>query len=248
MINISHEPSFIENKDSKSAVIFVHGFMGSPRQFDRMARFVYKNGFSAAVLLLPGHGKTLKDFATCTYRQWKEHVKSEIDRLSEGFDDIWLVGHSMGGLLVLSAALYPNPKVRGVFPIACPFELTFLSKADIKVRMLQILGNDENIKEEYLDKNSIPRSSSLLFHALAPMVEVKKLMRATKSSLPRIRTPVTAVYSISDELISIKSLEILKSGLAKAHFEHVVLTDSLHAYYTADEKEKIEQALLEFIS
>ena len=247
-MNVSHAPYFIENKDSKSVVVFIHGFMGSPRQFEKMATFVSTHGFNAAVLLLPGHGQTLKEFSVCTNRQWKDHVKAEVDRLANDFDDIWLVSHSMGGLLALSAAVYPNPKVRGVFPIACPFEVTLLSKDDIKVRLISLFGNDDHIIEEYVENNSIPRSSGLILSALPPMVEVKKLMRSTKAVLPRIRVPVKAVFSVSDELISIKSLEILKSGLLKAKFEYVVLMDSLHAYYTDDEKQKIEAELIEFIT
>ena len=245
-----HKPSFLDCPGSKSIVVFIHGFMGSPRQFDRLADAVRNNGLNALILLLPGHGRTTKEFSSCTYRMWKDYVRSEIDKLSYEFDNIWLVGHSMGGLLALCAAVYPNPNVRGVFPIASPLELTFLSPEDIKVRLIQVFYKDgHHIKDEYLKKSSVPRSPDIFFRSLAPMVEVKKLMLFTEKNLTKIRIPVMAVYSISDELISIKSIKILKSGLTAASpFKYIVLTDSLHAYYTEEEKVIIESALIEFLT
>jgi len=248
MTNTYHKSAFTSCKDSKKLVVFIHGFMGSPRQFDSLAEVVVKNGFNALVLLLPGHGGTLKEFSSVTSRDWRNYVKAEVSRLAEDFDDIWLVGHSMGGLLALNTSVYPNPKVRGAFVIACPLELNFLSKEDIRVRLISIFGDDDNqIKKEYKSKSSVPRHPLIIFRSLAPMFEVTKLMRFVTADLDKIRTPVMAVYSIKDELISINSLGILKSKLEKAPFEYAVLTDSLHAFYTDEEWKIISGNLVGFI-
>jgi len=247
-MNNVHSPGFIGFPDSKNLVVFIHGFMGGPRQFDRLAKSVSQNGFNAAILLLPGHGVSLKEFSSCTYRQWIEHVREKIDGFSQDYDNIWLVGHSMGGLLALDASVYPSTKLRGVFTIACPFEIKRLSKADIKVRFVQLFGKEDNIiKAEYINRSSVPRKPSVLFHSLAPMIEVKKFMYTTKSKLSKVCIPVKAIYSISDELVSINSLVILKSGLKKAPFEYAVLVESLHGYYTEEDKSSIEEMLLDFI-
>jgi len=57
-----------------------------------------------------------------------------------------------------------------------------------------------------------------------------------------------AVYSASDELTSIVSLDILKAGLTGASLESLVLADSLHAYYPEHEQLLIEQALLKLVA
>ncbi|MCL2226036.1 MAG: alpha/beta fold hydrolase [Oscillospiraceae bacterium] len=243
-----HAPSFLENPQSDSIVVFIHGFMGSPRQFDGLAKAVHMNGFNAAILLLPGHGGSLRDFSSSKFKQWQNHVWSEIKRFSRNYENIWLVGHSMGGLLALCAAENPNNKVRGVFPIASPFKLTALSKRDIHIRLIQVLCADANfIKAAYIGHSSVPHTLTMLFSALGPMVQVKKLMHRTKAILHNIHLPVMAVYSAFDEIISIKSLDILKQGLTRAPFEHVILNKSLHAYYTKKERAIIEKTLLGFI-
>jgi len=247
-MNSTHAPRFLENKDSSEIVVFIHGFMGSPRQFDRIAELTHKGGYNAQIILLPGHGGTLKEFSSSTYRMWRSHLYSELDRLSESYDKIWLVGHSMGGLLALCAGRYPSRKISGIFLISTPMELTFLSKEDIKIRLAQVfLDEDHYVNKEYIGKSSIPRTHSMPFHALAPMVEVRKLMSVTRALLPKVRIPVEAVYSVSDELVSIRSLKILKSGLVHAPLKYTVLVDSLHAYFTDEEKELIDKALLDFL-
>jgi len=240
-MNSRHEPLFLENKESREIIVFIHGFMGSPRQFDRLAELSHKNGYNALSVLLPGHGGTLREFSSSTYRMWGAHLNSEIERLSECFDKIWLVGHSMGGLLALTVAKRPSKKLRGIFLIASPLELTFLSKEDIKIRLAQVFRDD------YVGESSVPRSTSLAFHALAPMVEVRKLISVSKSVLPKIQTPVGAVYSVSDELVSIKTLRILKAGLINSSLEYHVIVDSLHSYYTDEEKQIIDEAVLAFV-
>jgi hypothetical protein len=72
-------------------------------------------------------------------------------------------------------------------------------------------------------------------------------MKLTREHLPDVRHRLSAVYSASDELASIRSLEILKAGLTGTSFEYFVLTDSLHAYYPEHEYILIEQALLKML-
>jgi carboxylesterase len=84
----NHLPKYIEHKDADSAVLFIHGFMGGPRQFDRLSQLVYDHGFSASCVLLPGHGVSLKDFSSSTYRSWIKSVSEELDRLEKKYKSL----------------------------------------------------------------------------------------------------------------------------------------------------------------
>ena len=72
-------------------------------------------------------------------------------------------------------------------------------------------------------------------------------MAAALENLPSVHAPVTAAYSSSDELVSLDSLGILFSGLNEAPYEQLLLSDSLHVYYTEDEQDMIRRALLKMI-
>jgi len=241
----------LDNPPENGVVIFLHGCMGSPRQFDRLATAVHKQGRTAAALLLPGHGTTARDFAAGTFARWQSFVDAEVERFSGAYADVVLAGHSMGGLLAINAATgcsYTiHSSIRGIFTIACPFKLTTVSAYTIKVRLKQAFSRKNNpIIKSYRDGSSVPPSPSMIWHTRKPAAEIKKLMLAARENLPSLRSPVFAVYSASDELTSVISLDIFKKELTGARFEHLLLTDSLHAYYPEHEQALVEQALLGF--
>ena len=244
-MDASHAPYFLENQTKSGVVLFIHGFMGSPRQFYKFAHSVHEKGKSAAVLLLPGHGGTSKEFSTGTYERWQKHVDHNVEYLSQVYKDIWLCGHSMGGLLATNAAIKYSEHIRGLFLIACPFKLRKISARVLKARFVQMFS--KKIKTEYKKSSSVPHAPPLLWHTIKPYSELKKLIVATKANLPNLQKNVTAAYSTSDETTSIKSLDILKSGLTKATLEQIQLTDSMHAYFPEHERQLLTQALLKMV-
>ena len=244
-----HEPFFLENSAKKGLVVFVHGFMGSPQQFAGLAQSVHAMGYSAASLLLPGHGSTVKEFSAATMENWQDHVHAEIGRLSCGHADICLVGHSMGGLLAINTAIKHSGHVRCLFLIACPFKLKYLSVQTIKTKLQQAFYRKSNpVKSAYLLGNSVTLSPSLIWRFAKPTAELYRLINITKDNLHKVRVPVTAVYSSSDETVSTDSLGMLKNRLDQAPFESVTLSDSLHAYYPEHERSLIEAALINAVS
>ena len=244
-----HEPFYLEGIAKKGIVVFIHGFLGSPRQFSRLAQSVHLQGYSAASLLLPGHGTTVKAFSAATMEDWQNHVNAEIGRFSSNHADIYLVGHSMGSLLTINAAVEFSGHVRCLFLIACPFKLRYFSAQSIKVKLQQLFYLKSNpIKSAYLAGNSVRSSPSIIWRCAKPSAELNKLILITQDNLHKIRIPVTAIYSSSDEIVSVDSLEILSNGLGHAPFESMTLSDSLHAYYPEHERSLIESALSNAVS
>ena len=244
----THTPFYLKSFGDKGLILFIHGFMGSPRQADALAEVANCHGYGVAALLLPGHGGTTRDFASGTFKHWQEHVDSEIERYSRDHANIWLAGHSMGGLLALNAVVKFRDNVRGVFLIGCPFKITMFSISALKLRLKLLFYKKSNpIKAAYINSCSIPLSPSLLWRTLKPAAELRKLMAAVTEILPNVNVPVTAVYSKSDEVTAIKSLDLLKSGLRDGLCKPIILPDSLHAYYPEHEEIMINEALMRLI-
>jgi len=240
-----HNPVFLENPTNGGVIVFIHGFMGSPRQFDKLAQNAQRHGHSAASLLLPGHGGAVRDFSSGTMERWQSHVCAEIDRLSQRYNRIYLVGHSMGGLLAVNAAVEYPGQVYGMLLIACPFKLRTVSARSLSVRLRQVFYSKSHpMKSAYLDSCGIPLHISLIRHSAKPAAQLRRLIFSTKANLSNVNVPVAAVYSAADEVVSIVSLETLRSGLGQASLDEIILSDSLHAYYPEHERVVIENALL----
>jgi len=241
-----HAPVFIENSAKKGIVVFIHGFMGSPVQFSGLIDIAYKHGYSATAMLLPGHGGKMKDFSKSTFKCWQDHVNAEIEKLAQTYTSMLLVGHSMGGLLSINAAVKFPEYIRGIFIIASPFKATIFSAAAIKIGLRKVFGRKSDpVTAAYNKSNSVKLSPNLIWGLIKPYIEFRKLSRTARGNLPEIKVPVTAVYSYADEIAPVESAKTLEAELHGVPFNEILLHDSLHAYYTDKEQTIIGQTLIE---
>lgn len=98
------EPRTLGPPGAGRALLMVHGFVGSPNNFNDLPDLVAESGWHVRVMLLPGHGTSPREFETVTAEQLEQSVLSELDALREHFPTVVLLGHSLGGALVTLAA------------------------------------------------------------------------------------------------------------------------------------------------
>lgn len=106
------------------ALLLVHGFAAGPVTWGRMAPALAAQGFTCRAILLPGFGRPMEEYAKATRRQWSAAVHDEVARLRAGHDEVWIVGHSMGGTLSTLEALDHPEEVDGLILLAPLFEVS----------------------------------------------------------------------------------------------------------------------------
>lgn len=99
--------------DRPAALVFIHGFAGSPDQFNLFYDRI-PDGIAAYSVLLPGHGGAPRDVAASTFEAWRNHVYTTLATLAARHEALYLVGHSMGALFALEFH-ESFPKIRGLF-------------------------------------------------------------------------------------------------------------------------------------
>lgn len=235
-----HLPILNEPAGAKTMVILIHGFMGSPSQMTYLAQAALGCRCAISVPLLPGHGRDTGSFGRATAAHWLAHVFEEVDRCSRAYDSVYLVGHSMGGLLALHSANRYPAKVKGLLLIACPFALRPLSPAVLRVRMAQLFYHKHHpMKAAYLAGSGVALSPALLWNSRRPTQALRHLIKDTAAILPQISAPVVVVYAPKDEVVSLKSRDTLRSGLVNAALDEITLGDALHAYYPEADRQRI---------
>ena len=240
-----HTRAYKKNSNTDCAVIFIHGFMGSPNQFDDLTDTAYDIGCTCISVLLPGHGVRANEFVKFGVSDWQNHLQSEIDKIGHGYKKIFLVGHSMGGLLALNASLIKENNISGVVLISTPLKVYWFNRN--KLRLL-LFPKDNEIKSMYLKSNSIDISGPFFYpSAIKPVIEVYKLMRQTKKHLPEVFVPVYMFHSKGDEATAYKSADLLYKGLCNTQRTAFSLDKSWHAFYDGDEREIMRNKLVEFI-
>ncbi len=227
----------------ETAVIFIHGFLGSPLQFGPFLAAAKEAGADAVLLTLPGHGGSLADFCKAGRADWQAYVQARIAALSAEYDALYLVGHSMGGLLAIDAAIQAPQKIKGILALSLPLYVR------ITPRTLRILPKSVMKGESHdpyvlaarefsgVKDVTIWNSMRLAKNALALL----RMMGDARRRLPLLAVPLTVINSEKDELLSPRSLRYAEKTLQGANT--VRLFDSGHFYFTKGETETMLQAL-----
>ena len=239
-----------EHANADIAVVFIHGFMGSPSQFAGLADAAYARGCSCISVLLPGHGENIREFARFGAKDWQACVQNELDEIKQRYSSIFLVGHSIGGLLALNASTAGENRVAGVVLISTPLKFNLFNPKSIKRKLcLLTLPKNREVRSAYRNANSVAISNPLLYPlVLKPACDAIRLARDTKRRLPEITAPICMFHSKNDEMTSYKSGGLLYKGLLNAQRTAFELKESRHAYYSESEWEMIKVKLMEMIS
>jgi len=220
--------------------------MGSPDHFDDLAELVHQQGCSSMSILLPGHGAGMRAFVKSNMDDWTRHVQDEIGAVRDKYREIILVGHSMGGLLALSASLVRENRVAGVILIATPLKIN-LKSVYLKLRLLTFPGTNE-IKQAYVKSKSIGRSAIFFYPCIIrPILSLFRLIRQTRRRLGEVFVPVYLFYSKSDETVAYQSAKLFYEGLCNTERTVFTLDRSWHAFYYEDERSVIAEKLLSLI-
>jgi carboxylesterase len=240
-----HIRTYRKQDGADTAVVFVHGFMGSPDQFADLADAVFRRGCSYLSVLLPGHGLGVNEFVKFGADDWERHLQSEIDSAKHDHQNIILVGHSMGGLLALNASLIKENNISGVVLISTPLKISLLSNR--KLRLL-LFSKSSEVKSAYMVSNSISKSKAFFYPlVLKPFIHLHRLIRKTKRRLPEVFVPVCMFHSKNDETTAYASAAMLDKGLRNARKDGFTLHKSWHAFYDVDEREIIKDKIIGFI-
>ena len=226
----------------ENAVLFIHGICGSPRHFSHIIPMVdvLPDDWSYINLLLDGHGGTVSDFSKATMHQWKEQVWKAFHQLSENYEKVAVVGHSMGALFALQlaiefpekvsflcligAAIRPWVTLRG---IACCTRATFgIAREDHPVEMAIVsAGGIQLTKKLWQYISWAPNMLALLLEA-----------RYTENLISRLTTKAVVFQSVQDEMVSNVSSRVLEKVPAVSLTN---LENSTHFYYPQEDVSKI---------
>lgn len=94
------------------AVVGLHGYTGYPGELALPAQELYAAGFDVFIPRYPGHGTSGKDFLTTRRSDWIGEAEQVYRETAEIYDEVAIMGHSMGGAIaVILAARYGVKKM-----------------------------------------------------------------------------------------------------------------------------------------
>ncbi len=244
---MAHHPIHRITKNGDTAVLFVHGILGSPDHFRDLLPLLPSH-WSCVNLLLPGHGGSVRDFSRATMQEWRSYVTQQIDALTATHKRILLVGHSMGTLFCIDEALRHNDQVAGLFLLATPLypQLTFSATLQSLQVAFGIKAHTPALQAAY-DSCSITHTAKLWQYVgwLPRFAELFQAARQGRAQIKELSVPTVSVHSRNDELVSRRALHYV------ADLPHVtthVLPAAGHFYYPPEDQAALKVAFQSFIA
>lgn len=224
-----------KRKKEKTAVLLLHGIIGTPRHFRDFLPRIPREVFICN-LLLDGHGKGVGDFSKSSMKKWKQQVEHTVETLLASFEQLIIVAHSMGCLFAIEQAVCHPKEVCRLFLMGMPVRLRIRSGLldnIVKVYTGKIKPDDARglaAKQAY----GIRREKGLWRYLgwIPRYGELLREIRRCRTQIPLLRVPCTVYQSGDDEVVSGKSNEILRENPA---ISVKLLANSGHVYYAPED-------------
>ena len=224
---------------ANTAILFVHGILGTPDHFKPFLPFV-PTDWSVYNMLLKGHGGRVKDFSAASMAAWKQQVHDAVRELLETNDRIVIVAHSMGTLFAIQEAVNA--------PVAALFLMNVPLKIRIRFRLFQtswrvFRGNikpDDVVTLAAQKACGIEQDGHILRYLgwIPRYLELFAEIKKTRRFAQKLTAPSQVYLSLEDEMVSPKSGRLFEQNL---HTAITMLNTSMHFYYSPEDQQRVQE-------
>ncbi len=188
---MSHKPIIHPVDGADTAVLFIHGIVGTPDHFLPFLPLVPKD-HSVYSLLLEGHGGSVKDFGRASMDKWKSQVSTAVEGILSTHRRLLICAHSMGTFFAIDAAIAHPDRVAGLFLLAVPLKV-HLPPATIRAQLSAALGlaKPGSAAMAIVNDSSVTLTKNLFAYLpwLPRFVELLREAGRIKKQLPALAVP-----------------------------------------------------------
>ena len=185
------------------AVLVLHGFGDTPQSVRPLAEHLHLRGYAVRVPLLPGHGRSLRDFAASGAGEWLKCARDEYEALRRSQGHVAIVGQSMGGALALLLAVEFGDVPALVLLAPYLTMLPTVERVARRHRLAELVAPYLYARSEASILDPAERDRSLGYGWVPPraLSELLAIPRAAWDAAPRTRSPTLVLQSQSDNRI-----------------------------------------------
>lgn len=192
-----HRAFSVRGEGQDTAVVLLHGFMGSPAMFRAWTAALSKS-CDVYAPLLPGHGGDGAAFSASGMALWQRCADELFTRLRRRYRRVYAVGHSMGCLLALDYARRHPGGLSGLLLLAPALSLR-PKKEYYETLKKMAFGGDCAAARACGVRLQTPGQ---VLAALPRTAELISKGRAVRTEIGAIQTPMLAFFCREDELVS----------------------------------------------
>lgn len=227
-------------------VLLVHGLNGHTGDMAELEEIFKKQGIITQNMLLPGHGTKVKDMLSIGWEEWAQAVHDELIQLKELCKVVFLIGHSLGGALVLHVAAHEE--VAGVVPICAPLHLYPWLKPAVYIGKY-LLPLVPTIREDVRDPEARRRYSRDVYRwtPLHPVESMVRYLPQLRIELQHITAPSLIITSLHDHVVPARDGREIYKLIGSREKHLVTLHRSYHVVMKDHDREEVFDKTLAFV-
>jgi len=242
---MAHNEFRRELPDSRNAVLFIHGIVGSPDQFIPFYDCV-PSDWSIVNILLDGHGAGVRDFSHTSMVKWKAQVEAVTDDLAARYENLFIVGHSMGTFFAMDAARRLPDRVKALCLLCVPLVIGVRPRAGLNsMRVVFTSPPDKNPVIAAARASYGIEQDKRLWRYVGWVPRYLELFREAKRQrglIAGLKTPCVAIQSARDELVSRRSAKLIAGN---PDIRLTELPSSGHFYFPDGDLQRIQNVITE---
>lgn len=179
----------------RKAILLIHGFAGGSYDYDSLANDLQLHlDFDVYTFTLPGHEKTI--IKNVTREDWINAAEKQTELLiKRGYKKIYVIGHSMGGVIACHIARkYPQVKK---LVLASPAYRYFTFKDD-KLDIFASLKQAPSLFKDYKPDNVLSRIFKL---PISTTLEFINLVKEHNNDVKDILCPTLILWGNEDKIV-----------------------------------------------
>ena len=185
------------------AVVLLHGFTDSPRQFATLADSLFAQGDNVFVPRLPHHaerGKDVGELARLTASELCRTADEAVDVAAGLGDSVIVLGLSVGGTLAVWAAEH-RPEVRRAVVVAPPFEVARVPSM-LERPLVNLGAHVPNISRRAAPDSERPdRDPGFATHGLAQVLRLGMAVRRDAERMLPSQAEVLFLVNANDRTV-----------------------------------------------
>ena len=234
------------SKQPAIGVLLVHGLNGNTGDMAELDDILHAHGIITRNMLLPGHGSKVKDMLSIGWEEWSQAVRDELKLLKELCDIVFLVGHSLGGALVLHVAAHEE--VAGVVPICAPLHLHPWLKPAVSIGKY-LLPLVPTLREDVRDPEARRRYTREVYRwtPLHPVESMVRYLPQLRTELQHITAPTLIITSLHDHVVPARDGREIYRLIGSRQKHLVTLHHSYHVVMKDHDREEVFDKTLAFV-
>ncbi len=194
----------------RKAILMIHGFVGGCYDFNNFHNELelYKK-FDVFTYTLPGHDKIIvKDVK---YQEWIKESVNQIEFLiNNGYKEIYIIGHSMGGVIAAHlASIYPQ--VKKLVLVAPAFRYFYFKDGKVDIKSMN--ETLKNIPEIFKGEDTDKVISRILKTPITTMLEFTKLVSHCQECVKQIECPTLTIHGLNDVVVPTEGTEYIYNSI-----------------------------------